>query len=321
MLLPFGTSSMNISNANAIAEDKNYADQYENYATDMSNDNHYKSQGSDFIKKVKCNNINVNVNGFNGATLPTGLSGLATDDEAQAADEGEVGTNSFGSDSGSDVGRPSGSDSDSRFVCINNNDFAVIGGEEPIPPTPPTPQTASLTVNKEVFGCTNFSDLSMNCRDLQNNSPWISCNAASISETRACLSLNVNLFDIEVWDSQNNPVVEAFEGSTAGTTIPHLQPGTYTINEIESTTSNRDQLGDFSTDCAAAAVGFPDGGTFRNTNPSPPSIYDLDYTICFEYEDQPGNAQGDDCNTITLAAGEHKTCTVKNYIRAVVAFD
>ena len=71
-----------------------------------------------------------------------------------------------------------------------------------------------------------------------------------------CTALNVNLFDIEVLDSQNNPVVEAFEGSTAGTTIPHLQPGTYTINEIESSTSNRDQLGDFSTDCAAAALGF-----------------------------------------------------------------
>lgn len=30
--------------------------------------------------------------------------------------------------------------------------------------------------------------------------------------------------------------------------------------------------------------------------------------ICIEYEDE----QGLDCNTITLAAGEEKTCTVKN---------
>ena len=44
---------------------------------------------------VKCNNINVNVNGFNGATLPTALRGLATD-EAQASDEGEIGASSFG---------------------------------------------------------------------------------------------------------------------------------------------------------------------------------------------------------------------------------
>ena len=88
ILLPFGPS--NISNANAIAEDEYYVNQYENYGMDMANDNYYKSQGSDFIKKIKCNNINVNVNGFNGATLPTALRGLATD-EAQAADEGEVG--------------------------------------------------------------------------------------------------------------------------------------------------------------------------------------------------------------------------------------
>ena len=97
---------------------------------DMANDNYYKSQGSDFIKKIKCNNINVNVNGFNGATLPTGLSGLATDDEAQAADEGEVGASPLTNGDGSDGGRPSGSDSDSRFVCIDNNDNVVV--EEPI---------------------------------------------------------------------------------------------------------------------------------------------------------------------------------------------
>jgi hypothetical protein len=176
--------------------------------------------------------------------------------------------------------------------------------------------TATLTVNKEVFGCTIFSDLSMNCRDLQNNSSkWISCNDASISGTRACQSLNVNSFDIEVLNSQNNPVVEPFEGSAAGTTIPNLQPGTYTINEIESTTSNQDQLGDFFTDCAA--FGFPDGGTFFNTNPSPPSIFDLVYTICFQYEDEQSN----DCSTVTLAAGEQRTCTVKNYIRSVAPFD
>ena len=49
ILLPFGPS--NISNANAIAEDEYYVDQYENYGMDMANDNYYKSQGSDFIRK------------------------------------------------------------------------------------------------------------------------------------------------------------------------------------------------------------------------------------------------------------------------------
>ena len=65
-----------------------------------------------------------------------------------------------------------------------------------------------------------------------------------------------------------------------------------------------------------ASFGFPDGGTF---------FYDplaINYrNICFEYEDQPRNAQGNNCNTITLAAGEHRTCTVKNYIRLAVSQD
>ena len=30
---------------------------------DKANDNYYKSHASDFIKKIKCNNINANLNG------------------------------------------------------------------------------------------------------------------------------------------------------------------------------------------------------------------------------------------------------------------
>ena len=50
------------------------------------------------LKKIKCNNINVNLNGFNGIdvnAVPPALNGLATD-EAQAADEGEIGASSSG---------------------------------------------------------------------------------------------------------------------------------------------------------------------------------------------------------------------------------
>ena len=86
---------------------------------------------------VKCNNINVNVNGFNGiqvGALPPALSALATD-EAQAADEGEVGASTLGNGGGSDGGRPSGYDNDSRFVCINSNDINVAANE--LTPEPP----------------------------------------------------------------------------------------------------------------------------------------------------------------------------------------
>jgi hypothetical protein len=57
-------------------------------------------------------------------------------------------------------------------------------------------------------------------------------------------------------------------------------------------------------------LGFPDGGQVINTTSN------TNYAgLCFEYEDEQGN----DCSTITLAAGEERTCTVKNYIR--FAFD
>ncbi len=109
-------------------------DSYDNkqyYGKDSNSYDKSKDSSSTIVKKIKCNNINVNVNGFNGVevgdALPTALNGLATDDEAQAAaGEGEVGGSSFGSGSGSDGGgRPSGSDTDSR-ICINNNEFNVV---------------------------------------------------------------------------------------------------------------------------------------------------------------------------------------------------
>ena len=113
------------------------------YNSDGKDNSYYKSKDSSnvIVKKIKCNNINVNVNGFNGVelgTLPTALNGLTT--EAQAADEGEgeVGASSSRNGGGSDGGRPSGSDTDSR-ICINNNDFNVADrGTTPQPPEPRT---------------------------------------------------------------------------------------------------------------------------------------------------------------------------------------
>ena len=68
------------------------------YGKDNSYDKS-KDSSSAFVKKVKCNNINVNVNGDIDIGASQALSGLATDDEAQAADEGEVGANTLGNGS------------------------------------------------------------------------------------------------------------------------------------------------------------------------------------------------------------------------------
>ena len=102
---------------------------YDNKQSYGKENSYYKSKdssGNVIVKKIKCNNINANLNGFNGievGTLPTALRGLALD-EAQGSDEGERGAVE------SDVGRPLGHESNSRFVCINNNDNTPVG--EPI---------------------------------------------------------------------------------------------------------------------------------------------------------------------------------------------
>lgn len=105
-------------------------------------------------------------------------------------------------------------------------------------------------------------------------------------------------------DNQDNQI-QQFKGSIEGTTIQNLKPGNYTVNEIKHL-SGDDQLVDsgFEVICSTSN-GFPDGGEVTNSTSNTSYV-----PICFEYEDE----QGIDCNPITIAAGEEKTCTVKNYI-------
>jgi hypothetical protein len=284
ILLPLG-NSLNISNVNAIA--------------DFDNKGERKN-----VSSLNCNNFNLNVNGLELDVFPPFLadSGLA----AEAADSNTDPSSIAGNDDRSEI-------NDFRFICINNNNNTVVGGEEPIPLTPPEP-TASLTVKKQVFGCqTPLDSTTMNCEDLQNNSsaPWLNCNGddPDISGTIFCQSLPESLFDIEVLDDQNTQI-QQLEGSENGTTIQNLEPSTYTVNEIEIPTFVAGQLvEDPDVEASCKSAGFPDGGIL---NYVPPGIdFILNYDICFKYEDEEGN----DCSEITLAAGEERTCIVKNYIR------
>jgi hypothetical protein len=82
----------------------------------------------------------------------------------------------------------------------------------------------------------------------------------------------------------------------------NLHLGTYTVNEIKHQ-STINQLGvDTVTETACNSVSFPEDGRLANTTAV------LNYQICIEYEDEHNN----DCSIVTLAAGEDKTCTVKN---------
>ena len=71
---------------------------------------------------IKCNNINVNLNGFNGVDVNAGIPPNDAIGEAQVADEGQKTTASaFGNDEKNNNGYQH-NNKDFAYVCINNND-------------------------------------------------------------------------------------------------------------------------------------------------------------------------------------------------------
>ena len=245
---------------------------------------------------VNCNKVNLNANGIN-INVFSELGDLAT--QGQIADIGHNGQRL-----GSDI----------VFTCINKkeNELQIIDDSLLLSSSLSTIQTGSLTVNKEIYGCDNIVQrlptyALMDCLLLLNNDPgWIPCVDSVIHDTIFCQALPENVFYIQILDDQNNQI-EQFEGSREGTTIENLEPGTYTVEEIKHK-NIINQLGeeDPIPSPACANYNFPYGGDLFIQNAN--VLYDI---ICFEYEDQQGN----DCSTITVAAGERKTCTVKNYIK------
>jgi hypothetical protein len=126
--------SFMIPGAQAFLMDNNYKPDYGMNSYDgkqsyEKDNNYYKSKDSS--SNVKCNNFNINGLGINA--LPPALNGLATDETQAAAEEGEVGASS----SGSDGGKSSGSNTDFRVVCIYNN----------IPPEPPVEECTEAEAN------------------------------------------------------------------------------------------------------------------------------------------------------------------------------
>ncbi|MDR4510999.1 MAG: hypothetical protein MRJ93_04760 [Nitrososphaeraceae archaeon] len=283
-ILVFGTTvSMGISTS--------FAQSYEDsYGKDQKTSNLN-------LQKVNCNNIIKN--GVDSADEGTGGGDMIKD----MTNEGDDGTGRW---SGNGDKKESNSINENIVnFCKNKNNKVVIVAEE-------EPQPGSLTVKKEIFGCENMDEIGANCQPLQNNSPdWISCDNPTISNNVFCQELSEDLFDIEVLDKQNNQILQ-FVGSQQGTTIHNLEPGIYTVNEIKHQ-SNEDQLGESEPDQRECNTfqNFPEGGNLVKQNPM------IDYSICFEYEDE----QGEDCTTNAIAAGEAKTCIVKNYISEAIIME
>ncbi len=124
------------------------------------------------VSSLKCNNINVNVNGLELDILPPALSTLLTgdaDDDLYSYDSGE---RNYGSES-------SGSETDFRFICINNNNNNnTVIEEEQIPPTPPTPQTCeecfttnlnAIEISRLLSATVSFNTLKQLCDFIDEN--------------------------------------------------------------------------------------------------------------------------------------------------------
>jgi YVTN family beta-propeller protein len=105
---------------------------------EKDSNSYYKSKDSSI---VKCNNFNIN--GLDFGALPPALNGIEAD-EAQAADEGEVGASSSGSGERNNNGYQH-YDKDFRFVCIYNNNVEVP--EDGTTPEPPSPPPCEVTVD------------------------------------------------------------------------------------------------------------------------------------------------------------------------------
>ena len=301
-----------------------YQPDYKPIYPSYEKDNKYKSKKDDnksvSLNKLNCINNNVNINGNNTGDINVGNNGQVAPPLPTARGE-YLNDDMYSGEEYSEYNNKHIKE-DKNFECIinNNNNNTVVIEEPPIPPTPPEPPITSLTVNKEIFGCNNiiFNPIAnfslMDCRTLQADDPrWISCDDPLISNTIACQFLTEDFFDIEVLDDQDNQIAQ-FEGSVEGETIENLEPGTYTVNEIAYNTSGPNVFRSSTIVTAqCVSLGFDGGGlaNFLNNEGTGTVVY----TICFEYEDEQGN----DCRNITLAAGEEKTCTVKNYINMAIA--
>jgi hypothetical protein len=128
-------------------KDNNSNNEIKEVSYDSDNNNYYKSKDSSssssvFVKKIKCNNINVNLNGVD---VDLGLSpgnGPVNGPIAEAQALDDESSNSFVSNG--EI-RQSDSGTDSRIVCINNNNNVVVGEELPEPETCEDCFTENLT--------------------------------------------------------------------------------------------------------------------------------------------------------------------------------
>jgi hypothetical protein len=117
---------------------------YPSYKPEYQSDNSYKSKDSDFIKKIKCNNINSNLNGIESTTDVNGL--LGSEGVSAQGDE-DTSANAFGND------ERNNNNGSFDVDCINNNNNNNAGGGQGAigPPGPPGPAGPSQILPTNIY--------------------------------------------------------------------------------------------------------------------------------------------------------------------------
>jgi hypothetical protein len=214
-----------MTNAQAFQMENNYENHY--------GKDSYKSKDSSsvIVKKINCNNINVNVNGLELNVLPPALANILS-----SGDEDESGASSYGSGHVGSYGEgQSGSDGDFKFVCINNNNNTVIEEEEtPVTPVEECAETDEIEAcfaNAEfMFGGVEFPEF--------------------VAALESGITVEINGQDITL--RSFNDICLAFEGLT---TYEQL---TDAVGEIEDATGANFGEGFFAVvNCIAQAIGIP----------------------------------------------------------------
>lgn len=192
-----------------------------NYKNNYGKDS-YKSKDNNnvIVKKIKCNNINANLNGISvdiGTTNGNNpLNGPIAEAQELELDEAQT-SNSFNKVGERDydgIDKQSNSNQDFKFVCINNYNIKVDTGNETTTSVPPELAT-TLSVS-----------LAIKCTpDDTNPRSAQACN-------RITTEILSNLYNIEIIG--NNPNPNSFTGSPVPVIVT-LGPDSFLVEVTDST--------------------------------------------------------------------------------------
>jgi hypothetical protein len=265
-------------------EKKSYGNSYEqdSYSKDRASDKYNKDNSNNVsLKKLKCNNINANLNNINasfGSPIPSDDTEGGTNGESLAA-QGDEAISANSLMNGANNGDRSFVDRENNFafVCLNNNNNIVAGEGNATEPT------GTLAVTKTVT-CTPRDTL-----------------PATAAACQTFLSNTLpSFYDITV--SGNNPNPSEFAGSNDPVVVT-LGAGNYEVsedrpNEVEPAGFFLSLNVRFSGDCTDALPDVPLSGEATGTIAAGESqVCNISNDYGLISDPQPGGLTSSNTNT------------------------